>query len=317
MNAVSARTENRAIPINARTAWSNPKYAAHPLQTPIKERNNMTSANLSRRIRSALILFCLAMTCALCSCRSVPVTGRSQLLLTTESYENSLGAESYEEYKQEYPKSTNAEYNAALERCGNAIKTVANDLGGESFEWEFTVLDSEIQNAFCLPGGKVAVYTGLMDYMNNEAELAFVVGHEIGHAIARHGGERMSRSILQSLGAVLVSVAFDNETIDAIYGTGTEIGIMLPYSRSNESEADAIGLILMARAGYDPSASYTFWKRFTNNAEGSSKLDEILSTHPCDADRIAAMMEGEAEARAEYNKAKTKYGFGKTFTHKK
>lgn len=278
----------------------------------------MTSANLSRHIRSGLVLLFLVLTCGLCSCRSVPLTGRSQFLLTTESYENSLGAESYEEYKQEYPVSTNAEYTAALERCGNAIKAVANEVGDTSgFEWEFTVLDSEIQNAFCLSGGKVAVYTGLMDYMDNEAELAFVVGHEIGHAVARHGGERMSRTIVQSVGAVLVSMLFENETIDAIYGTGTELGIMLPYSRSNESEADAIGLILMARAGYDPSASYTFWKRFTNNAEGSSKLEAILSTHPCDSDRIAAMMEGEAEARAEYNKAKTKYGFGRKFTHRK
>ncbi len=269
-------------------------------------------------VQTGLILSFLVLTCGLCSCRSVPVTGRSQFLLTTESYENSLGAESYEEYKQEYPKSTNAEYNAALERCGNAIKAVANEVGDASdFEWEFTVLDSEIENAFCLPGGKVAVYSGIMDSMNNEAELAFVVGHEIGHAIARHGGERMSRSIVQSLGAVLVSAAFDSETIDAIYGTTTEVGVMLPYSRSNESEADVIGLMLMARAGYDPSASYTFWKRFTNNAEGSSKLEAILSTHPCDSDRIKAMQENEPAARAEYNKAKTKYGFGKTFTHKK
>ena len=261
-----------------------------------------------------LILFLSVLACCLCSCRSVPVTGRSQFLLTTASYENSLGAESYEEYKQEYPKSTNAEYNAALERCGNAIKAVA---GENDFEWEFTVLDSEIENAFCLPGGKVAVYSGIMDSMDNEAELAFVVGHEIGHAIARHGGERMSRSILQSVGAVLVSAAFDSEVIDAIYGTGTEIGVMLPYSRSNESEADVIGMILMARAGYDPSASYTFWKRFTNNAEGASKLESILSTHPCDSDRIKDMEKNEPAAREEYNKAKTKYGFGKKFTHKK
>ena len=273
---------------------------------------------LFQPVQACLVLSLIVLASSLCSCRSVPVTGRSQFLLTTESYENSLGAESYEEYKQEYPVSTNAEYNAALERCGNAIKAVANELGETSdFEWEFTVLDSEIENAFCLPGGKVAVYSGIMDGMANEAELAFVVGHEIGHAIARHGGERMSRSILQSLGAVLVSAAFDSETIDAIYGTGTEIGIMLPYSRSNESEADMIGLILMARAGYDPSASYTFWKRFTNNAEGSSKLESILSTHPCDSDRIRAMEENEPAAREEYNRAPTKYGFGKTFTHKK
>ncbi len=269
-------------------------------------------------VRACLILSLVILTTGLCSCRSVPLTGRSQFLLTSESYENSLGAESYEEYKQEYPVSTNAEYNAALERCGNAIKAVANDLGEtDDFEWEFTVLDSEIENAFCLPGGKVAVYSGIMDGMANEAELAFVVGHEIGHAIARHGGERMSRTIIQSLGAVLVSVIFENETLDAIYGTGTELGIMLPYSRSNESEADMIGLVLMARAGYDPSASYTFWKRFTNNAEGSSKLASILSTHPCDSDRIKAMEENEPAAREEYNRAPTKYGFGKTFTHKK
>ena len=276
----------------------------------------MTSSgkHLFLHIRSSLTLFLTVFACCLCSCRSVPVTGRSQFLLTTESYENSLGAESYEEYKKEYPKSSNAEYNAALERCGNAIKAVA---GVDDFEWEFTVLDSEIQNAFCLPGGKVAVYSGIMDSMDNEAELAFVVGHEIGHAVARHGGERMSRSILQSVGGILVSAAFDSEVIDAIYGTGTELGVMLPYSRSNESEADVIGLILMARAGYDPSASYTFWKRFTNNAEGASKLESILSTHPCDSDRIRAMEENEPAAREEYNRAKTKYGFGKKFTHKK
>ena len=269
-------------------------------------------------VRTCLILSVVVLASGLCSCRSVPLTGRSQFLLTSESYENSLGAESYEEYKQEYPVSKNAEYNAALERCGNAIKAVANEVGDTSdFEWEFTVLDSDIQNAFCLPGGKVAVYSGIMDGMENEAELAFVVGHEIGHAIARHGGERMSRTIVQSLGAVLVSVIFENETLDAIYGTGTELGIMLPYSRSNESEADMIGLVLMARAGYDPSASYTFWKRFTNNAEGSSKLASILSTHPCDSDRIKAMEENEPMAREEYNKAPTKYGFGKTFTHRK
>jgi predicted Zn-dependent protease len=268
----------------------------------------------SRAVRSFLTLVIAFSACWLCSCRSVPITGRSQFLLTTESYENELGVDAYAEYKQEYPTSKNKEYTQALDRCGNAIKAVA---GQDDFEWEFTVLESETKNAFCLPGGKVAVYSGIMDDMNNEAELAFVVAHEIGHAIARHGGERMTRSILQSVGAVLVSSIFDNEYIDAAYGTGTELGVMLPYSRSNESEADAIGLILMARAGYDPSASYTFWKRFTNNGEGSSRLETILSTHPCDSDRIAAMVENEPAARAEYEKAKTKYGFGTKFTHKK
>ena len=268
----------------------------------------------SRAVRSFLTFVIAFSACWLCSCRSVPISGRSQFLLTTESYENELGVDAYEEYKKEYPVSKNREYTQALDRCGNAIKSVA---GQDDFAWEFTVLDSEIKNAFCLPGGKVAVYSGIMDDMNNEAELAFVVAHEIGHAIARHGGEKMTRSIMQSVGAVLVSSIFDNELIDAVYGTGTELGVMLPYSRSNESEADAIGLILMARAGYDPSASYTFWKRFTNNGEGSSKLETILSTHPCDSDRIAAMEANEPAARAEYERAKTKYGFGTKFTHRK
>ena len=281
----------------------------------MKELKNMKPSEIvAGRMQSVVILFFIVLTCGLCSCRSVPITGRSQFLLTSESYENSLGVDAYEEYKKEYPKSTNAEYNAALARCGNAIKAVA---GVDDFDWEFTVLDSNIKNAFCLPGGKVAVYSGIMDYMDNEAELAFVVGHEIGHAIARHGGERMSRSIIQNLGAYILSATFENELIDAAYGLGTEIGVMLPYSRSNESEADAIGLILMARAGYDPSASYTFWKRFTNNAADSNMLDTILSTHPCDSDRIANMEAGEVLAREEYNNAPVKYGFGKTFTHDK
>ena len=281
----------------------------------MKELKNMKPSGIvAGRMQSVVILFFIVLTCGLCSCRSVPITGRSQFLLTSESYENSLGVDAYEEYKKEYPKSTNAEYNAALARCGNAIKAVA---GVDDFDWEFTVLDSNIKNAFCLPGGKVAVYSGIMDDMDNEAELAFVVGHEIGHAIARHGGERMSRSIIQNLGAYILSATFENELIDAAYGLGTEIGVMLPYSRSNESEADAIGLILMARAGYDPSASYTFWRRFTNDAADSNMLDTILSTHPCDSDRIANMEAGEVLAREEYNNAPVKYGFGKTFTHDK
>ena len=161
----------------------------------------------------------------------------------------------------------------------------------------------------CLPGGKVAVYTGLMDLMKNEAELAFVVGHEIGHAIARHSGERMSWGMLQSLGGILVELGFQNDIVTEVYGTGTQLGVMLPFSRSNESEADLIGLILMAKAGYDPRASVEFWTRFSKNAE-SSALGNLMSTHPCDADRIAAMNKNMAQAEAYYQKAPQKKGSG-------
>lgn len=244
------------------------------------------------------------------SCHSVPITERTQLMLTTSNYENSLGVTAYSEYKQKYKRSENSEYNAALARCGRAIQKAAEQ---NDFEWEFIVFETPIQNAFCLPGGKVAVYSGIMDLMNNEAELAFVVGHEVAHAIARHGGERMSWSQLRSLGGILLSSILQNETLDGIYGIGTQLGIMLPFSRSNESEADMIGLILMAKAGYNPKASVQFWKRFSRNSQ-AGLLGNLMSTHPCDADRIQAMENKLFIAEEEYGKAKNKKGFGATFS---
>jgi len=253
------------------------------------------------------VIFCV-------NCRTVPVTERSQFLLTSTSYENQLGSESYDEYKAQYQVSANQEYTQALQRCGNAIKNVA---GQTDFQWEFNVFESTEENAFCLPGGKVAVFSGIMDKMNNEAELAFVVAHEIGHAIARHGGERLTRSYLQSLGATAISSAFDNnKTAETIYGIGSQIGFMLPYSRKDENEADKIGLILMAKAGYDPQASVQFWERFSTGTV-DSKIAALLSTHPCDSDRIKAMKEGQEEARDFYESAANQRGFGTTFTHQK
>ena len=256
-----------------------------------------------------LMLFAVAVFMFCVGCRSVPVTGRTQLMLTTEGYENELGLTAFEEYRAQYKRSTNSEYNQALARCGNAIKKVAEY---DDFDWQFVVLETETQNAFCLPGGKVAVYTGLMDLMNNEAELAFVVAHEIAHALARHSGERMSWGYLQSLGGLLVTIGLQSETADAIYGVGSELGVMLPFSRDNESEADAIGLLLMARAGYNPQAAVEFWSRFGQGGE-TDKLSRLLSTHPCDEDRIAAMKAGMAAAMAEYEKAKNKKNYGTTF----
>jgi len=257
-------------------------------------------------------LCCGALALFVTGCRSVPITDRTQLMLTTSGYENNLGAESYSEYKTQYPRSTNTEYNQALERCGKAI---AQASGEKDFDWEFMVLESETQNAFCLPGGKVAVFSGIMDVMKNEAELAFVVAHEVGHAIARHGGERMSWGYLQSLGGALVAAGLQNDAADTIYGLGTNLAVILPFSRSNESEADLIGLLLMAKAGYDPHASVEFWSRFSTNAS-AGLLGNLMSTHPCDADRIAAMNRDMAQAEQEYQKAADKKGFGVTFTHK-
>ena len=249
---------------------------------------------------------------AFSGCRSVPITDRTQLMLTTSGYENSLGVEAYSEYKEKYPRSTNSEYNQALDRCGKAIAGVS---GVDDFDWEFVVLETSEQNAFCLPGGKVAVYSGIMKLMKNEAELAVVVAHEVGHAIARHSGERLSWSYLQTFGGLLVNLGLSNETANSIYGIGTELGVMLPFSRSNESEADYIGLILMSKAGYDPQAAVDFWSRFGGNSS-SNILGDLLSTHPCDADRIAAMKENMSQAKKYYDQAKSKKGFGVTFSHK-
>ena len=243
-------------------------------------------------------------------CRSVPITDRTQLMLTTSGYENELGVTAYAEYKAKYRRSDNAEYNQALRRCGKAVSRVAEQ---DDFDWEFIVLDTNIQNAFCLPGGKVAVYSGLMKVMKNEAELAGIVAHEVAHAIARHGGERMSWGYLQKLGAVGVALGFNNDTFDSIYGVGSQLGVMLPFSRSNEYEADLIGLILMAKAGYNPKAAVHFWTRFSKGKK-ATWIGTVTSTHPCDADRIQHLQNHMHLAEENYRKARNKKGFGIIFT---
>ncbi len=255
------------------------------------------------------ILPFVLLACALLlasGCTTVPVTGRRQLMLTSTEQENSLGATAYAEYKKQYKPSSNAQYNAVLSRVGTAISKVA---GRDDFEWEFIVLESKEQNAFCLPGGKVAVYSGIMDIMRNEAELACVVGHEIGHAIARHGGERQSWGVLQSLGAKL----FSSEYAQAAYGIGTQVGVILPFSRQNESEADYIGLVLMAKAGYDPAAAVQFWQRFGSDEQGA--LEAFLSTHPTGPERIKDLQEKQQEALQYYNSAADRKGLGETLKH--
>lgn len=257
----------------------------------------------------SLTIITLSVVLCITGCRSVPYSERSQLLLTSSGYENELGENAYDEYKKQYPRSNNQEYNAALMRTGTAISKVAKQ---DDFNWEFNVFESDTANAFCLPGGKVAVFTGIFGYMDNEAELACVVSHEVAHAVARHSGERISWAQLQSVGAWTVNTALQNETIDAVYGVGTTLGVMLPFSRANETEADQIGLILMARAGYNPRAAISFWKKFGGDKQ--TFIEGWLSTHPGGKTRIADLEDIMPEAEAEYQKARVKYGYGKPFT---
>jgi predicted Zn-dependent protease len=255
-------------------------------------------------MKTQQIIFYSILATALAGCRTVPMTSRSQLMLSTASSENELGASAYTEYKEQTKPVDNADQQALLKRVGTAIKDVS---GVTDFEWEFNVLESDTVNAFCLPGGKVAVYTGMMTQFANEAELACVVAHEVGHAIARHGGERTSWSYLEAIGTLGVST-WGNDTAQTIYGIGAEYGVMLPYSRLHENEADLIGLYLMAKAGYDPQAAVDFWKKFDTG--NSSKLDELLSTHPCDATRVANLTEHLPEAIELYDQCMVKRGLG-------
>ena len=237
-------------------------------------------------------------------CATAPYTGRSQLLIISEGQEMSLGVQSYHEVLKKEKISKDPQVNAMVRRVGTRIAAVANK---PEYSWEFTVIDNpKTANAFALPGGKVAVYTGILPYTQNEAGLAFVVGHEIGHALARHGGERISQNLLLQLGQEGLNVAIANKSPAAIqaanvgYGVATTVGVALPFSRTQEYEADHIGIILMAKAGYDPSEAPKFFERMAKAQHGSPP--EFLSTHPADQARIQQLKSLIPEAMNYYHK---------------
>jgi len=222
-------------------------------------------------------------------CTKAPITGRSQLIMVDQAQEIQLGLQSEKEILSKQRVSRDPQKNAMVRRVGRRI---ANVTGQKNYKWEFFVIDNNKEaNAFCLPGGKVFVYTGLFKYIANDAELAAVMGHEIGHALARHGAERMSRGILaQTGGEVLQTVMVgrgnpqNTAMVMQAFGIGSQLGIMLPHSRTQEYEADTIGLVLSAKAGYNPNSALSFWEKFSKS--GGSQ-PEYLSTHPAPANRIA------------------------------
>lgn len=265
-------------------------------------------------MKNNIIALSAVLLCAvLCSaCQTVPYSERSQFLLTSVDEENSLGTQAWQETCKTEKETTNKDAIAALKRVGPAIAAVADR---SDFKWEFKMFESTTANAFCLPGGKVAVYTGILAYMANDAELAAVVGHEVGHAVARHGGERMSQAMVQEVGNTALALALDasgtsNAALYATaYGIATNVGVILPYSRKHEYEADYIGMILMAKAGYDPGATIDFWKKFSAE-DSSNSLTVFLSTHPMSSDRIAQMEKHLPEAMGYYRGAKVQHGLG-------
>jgi predicted Zn-dependent protease len=216
-------------------------------------------------------------------CATAPYTGRNQFILVSEGQEASLGDEAYRHTLRDsvVTHDTNAE--RIVRRVGEKIAAVANK---PAYKWEFTIInDPETVNAFALPGGKVAVYTGIFGSARDEAGLAVVMGHEVAHALARHPAERMSQGMLLQLGGVGLGVALGrnpalaNQVLQA-YGIGTGVGVALPFGRSQETEADHIGLILMAKAGYDPRVALDLWERMEKKEGGKGAPPEFLSTHP-------------------------------------
>ncbi len=249
-----------------------------------------------------------------CGCRSVPMTGRKQMVFMPEGKEISLGIQAFEETLTEKQQSQNTVAVEMVKRVGDRIAQVANR---PDYKWEFVLLQSNEQNAFCLPGGKVAVHEGILPVCGNEAGLAVVMSHEVAHALARHGGERMSQGmavngVKQAVDMVTTAKLPDKkEMILKAYGVASEIGFVLPYSRKQESEADEIGIMLMAQAGYDPQEAPRFWERF-GSAKGSSKTPEFLSTHPSDARRAEDLANLVDAAVENYRRAPQKFGSGQS-----
>jgi predicted Zn-dependent protease len=240
-------------------------------------------------------------------CDTVPVTGRSQLNLISPSQEMQLGLSAFEETKKEVPICKDMLANEMVKRVGQRIAAVASKDMPDA-QWEFVVFESKEANAFCLPGGKVGVYTGILPITKDEAGLATVLGHEIAHAVARHGGERMSQAMVIQGGGSLLGAGLQNAdprwqaAAGLAYGVGTKLGAELPHSRSQESEADHIGLVYMARAGYPPEAAVEFWRRFGEyNRQQGGNTPWFLRTHPLDETRIKQLQGWIPEAKQQAN----------------
>jgi metalloendopeptidase OMA1, mitochondrial len=249
--------------------------------------------------RKSIVSLFLGLTVMAAGCASAPYTGRRQILFTSEGNETRMGYQAFEQIKYKYRVSRDPELNALVAQVGRRIADAAQR---PDYRWEFMVFDGKEANAFCLPGGKVGIFTGLLKYTRDEAGLAAVISHEVAHALARHAGERLSQSMLAQAGGLGLGVALGGvggiagPAIMQGYSLGTQLGILLPYSRSQEYEADRVGLILMAKAGYDPAQALEFWKRMMNHEKGA-KLPQFMSSHPNDASRLQELQAFLPEAR--------------------
>jgi len=222
------------------------------------------------------------------SCSKTPYTNRKQMVIFSPQQELQMGYQSAQQILKQEHVSNDRRINALVKRVGQKIANAAAQPG---YKWQFFVIDKDQLNAFCLPGGKVFVYTGLFKAVQNEDQLAVVVGHEVAHAIARHGAERMSMIQLGRMGKQIAAKTLGGgkyaQVINQAYGAGETYGMVLPFSRKFEYEADEIGLYLMTKAGYNPNEALKFWNNMRRLKKGMRNPPEFLSTHPADANRIS------------------------------
>lgn len=247
-----------------------------------------------RLIPYALILLILT------ACTTVPITGRSQLNFIPGSSMLAMSAQEYGTFLKENKVSSNPEQTATVKRVGTKIQQAVERYFAETtltnyladYKWEFNLVEDPQVNAWCMPGGKVVVYSGILPVTRDDAGLAVVLGHEIAHAIAEHGNERMSQGLVTQMGGIALSTAMATKSEAtkqlwmSVYGVGAQYGAILPYGRMQENEADQLGLVFMTMAGYDPNAAIAFWERMAAQ-KGGQAPPEFLSTHPADATRIA------------------------------
>jgi len=247
------------------------------------------------------------------ACTTTPVSNRSALILIPKSQEISLGIQSYNEILKREKESEDTQLNQIIRRVGQRIASVSDM---PKLEWEIKLIESDQKNAFALPGGKIAIYTGILSVAKNEAGLATVMSHEIAHVIARHGAQRMTQQMLLQGAMIGAGLSMKNNTqkniVLSALGVGVLYGFTLPFSRLHESEADQIGLIYMAKAGYDPNEAINFWQRF-GQVKGGKGGPEWASTHPADATRIQGLRSYLSRAKYDYQNVKVKYGLGQSF----
>jgi predicted Zn-dependent protease len=260
-------------------------------------------------------LFLLLVLLSLASaCSSVTGTGRSQLNLVSDSEINQMASLQYKELLQEAPLSKDKQKTQMIKNVGARISKAAEQMLRDynrpeeiaDYKWEFNLIESDEVNAFCMPGGKVAFYTGILPICETEAGVAAVMGHEVAHAIAKHGNERVSQQTLASTAGSLLSIGLgiggaSSVTADLVltaYSVGSQYGVLLPFSRTHEAEADRIGMSLMAMAGYEPTEAISFWERMGKKSSGSTPF--FFSTHPSDKQRVKNLNKYLEEAQTRY-----------------